>query len=113
MGSVGANQNTLTRDGNIIRTSNTDIDRSGLERFLYDNKLRPLSTKNGLEYGIVGTRRTRGRANNSNSGYIGYKIENGNVYIASFSPSSVTQATSWVREAINDSNYKWIKVGRL
>ena len=112
MGSVGGNTTKLIRDGNVIK-SNADVDRNSIEWYLYNHELQPVSNKNGVEFGIVGTRRTRGRANNTNNGYVGYKIENGIVYTANFSPTSSSEAKKWVREAVKDNDYRWNTVGRL
>ena len=84
-----------------------------LDHYLYNSKLRRLGNKQGVEYGVVGNRRSRGLANNANSGYIGYKIESGVVYITRFSPQNLETASSWVREAMRNSDYHWIPVGRV
>ena len=102
----------IKRDGDYFITT-TEPHIGYLEYFLFVGKIRPISVKDGLEYGIVGTRRTKGRANNTYSGYIGYKIENGVVYITRFSSSPVTIAQKWVRAAIRDRDYNWIRIGKL
>lgn len=84
-----------------------------LEDFFFNSAIRKLGSRNGVEYGLSGRRRSRGRSNNSNAGWIGYKIDNGVVYITRFSPQGLETAEKWLREAFRDPNYDWIEVGRL
>ena len=96
---------------NMYRSS-ADLE-DALERFFFNSTLKRLGSRNGVEYGISGQRRSRGRANNSKAGWIGYKIDNGVAYIARFNPTNTETAEKWLREALRDPDYEWIPVGEI
>ena len=82
-----------------------------IQYYAYEKPMRKLGTKNGVEYGIVGTNRVSNSRYNDTSGHIGYKIENDTIYITTFSPTTVAEASKFVREDIKDAD-AWIKLGR-
>lgn len=84
-----------------------------LENFFFNSTIKQLGRRNGVEYGISGRKRSRGRANNSHAGWIGYKIDNNIIYITRFSPQGMETAEKWLREALKDPEYDWIEVGVL
>ena len=78
-----------------------------------DSRIKRLGKRSGAEYGLSGKRRSRGLDNNTHAGWIGYKIDNGVVYITRFSPQNIETAEKWLREEMRDLDYDWIEVGRL
>ena len=117
MGSVGNNSlPVLTISNNIIRypdRENLYRDLNGsIQYYAYENPMRKLGERNGVEYGIVGNKRTTNSRYNYTAGHIGYKIDNGVVYITQFSPQTIAKATQFVKEDIKDDS-KWIKLGRI
>lgn len=68
----------------------------------------------GVEYGIVGQNRSRGKAkSNLTSGWTGYKIENNFVYCTRWCNQPKVTATKWLKEAMEDPEYDWVPVGGI
>ncbi len=83
-----------------------------IQYYAFAGPMRKLGVKNGIEYGIVGSNRNRNSRYNYTSGHIGYKIDDGVVYITKFSPASIAEASRWVREDIKNSD-AWSKLGKI
>lgn len=76
----------------------------------HKNMIR-LGARNDREYGIIGSKKCRNDFY-CTSGYIGYMIEDGKIYITRFSPTSKAEASKWVRESIEHGDV-WILLGEI
>ena len=131
MGSVG-NSTSTTNMLRVLRIENNQIQqdldnerdefgytlreqlRGTIEWFAYTGTMRKVGiTKDGTEYGIVGYNRRTNSRYNYNAGYVGYKIKDGVMSLARFSPASIANATKYVREKIKDPNAQWRQLGRI
>lgn len=83
-----------------------------LQYSAFHKKMIRLGNRKGIEYGIIGSKKYR-EDFYGNSGYIGYKIECGNVYITRFTPTSKAKASKWVREEVRSEEDRWILLGEI
>lgn len=82
-----------------------------LEYNAFYNDMISLYYRDDKEYGIVGSKKKKNDFHNT-SGYIGYMIDDGSIYITRFSPTSKEQAIKWVRDSIKNGDV-WIPLGEL
>ena len=86
--------------------------KGSLQYSAFYKEMIRLGNRNGIEYGIIGSKKHRNDLYCS-SGYIGYKTEGGKVYITRFSPTSKAEASRWVREDVKLGDVRWILLGEI
>lgn len=96
-------------DGNLLEVPNAvNYDK---EEYVVLGKMEKVDVENGVEFGIVNCKKTRGYL--VGRGWVGYKIVGDKFYYLAKDITTTTQASKWVREDLFNEEAPWRVLGTL